>query len=235
MTNKDDRNTLQTGEVSDNGGCGVPHDDDEFKNILNGAYRTVSKMQETVKLIEEVPVLTADGLLFTLITERSIQLLPGTTDIIQWGNYQIVLLDNYLQTHVQPSRKAQKLIDRWPVDANSARKDLAKIENFSPTFPGSHEIPRYKLGVLDAIVRRCFTKCACHQTLPGIPIEIDVAMKSPEDPHPDQHDIEFYWVTEKTTPHKEPVKLYLRMICPYTPPRKAATGPLPPAEMAGEV
>jgi hypothetical protein len=223
MTDNDHQNTPKAGLMQDAPGpLGVPFDDEDFKTILNNYYATTSEMQATAKMIAGSSLQEMAESLFSLDNETPTRLLPGTRDILQWGNYQIIILQDYLKKYPSANPKIKSLINKWSIDSDIARKNLAKLENFIPTFPGSSEIPRYKLGVLDAIVRRCFTKCACDQLVPGIPIEIDIAMKSPEDPNPSQHDIEFYWVIrrDKTTHKKEPVKLYLRMICPYTPPCK---------------
>jgi hypothetical protein len=194
----------------------IPYDDPSFKGILNSQYAPVQNMQQTVALISETSMGKADSAISLKIDETSIKLLPGTTNKYQWGNYQQICLSTYLKSNSPPiTPHLHTLFKDWRKNANDARKDLAKQENFSPVFPGSYKIPRYKLDLLDSIVEICFTECACNQEKPGIPMEIDVSMKSAEDPHPDWHDIEFYWIAKGTAPNQQPVKLYLRMICPF--------------------
>jgi hypothetical protein len=159
--------------------------------------------------------------------QRSVMVLKGNPILgpklenmtIEWGEYQKVVMPHQSDW---PGRTGWD----WESSVWTARESLRGQLNDRPAFPGSADIPHTKLLLLDTLIRKCFSEHAVahidghlqENQFPGVPITIDVAMKSKNDRHREWHDIEFYWIVAGKC--ARPVHLFLRMICAYAHDRR---------------
>lgn len=125
----------------------------------------------------------------------------GLIDIetMEYGEYQPILSP----LHEWPNDKGSV----WKKAVGFAKTSLDAQINTEPLSPDDPRVFATKGLRLNAAIQKCFN------SHPPIPMLIDVDEKDIDDPHKDQHDIDFYWVdADKNTP---PRLLLFTMICPY--------------------
>lgn len=140
--------------------------------------------------------------------KATVELLKGRDDVdlatIQYGQYQAILAPAAI------NMKGHKF---WLREMGFARIQLTAQPNSTPLSKDEPAvIPLTRCALLDASIRKCFN------SVPPIPMLIDVRQKTPDDPNPDQHSVDLVWDYEAGN---VPILLHFTMICPFKVPMKS--------------
>lgn len=129
---------------------------------------------------------------------------PKFISTMTWGQYQPLLAEHVWSEQAGAS---------WRKSSDEARAQLAKQPNADPVSRDDPTVPATRCDLLDASVRKCFSQAVIGQTDPGIPIVIDVKIKTLNDLGHDRHDVQLSWTYYPGS--NSPVQLNLTMLCPY--------------------
>jgi hypothetical protein len=174
---------------------GLVFDDDNFKGPMNDVYSTT---ETTLK----------DGTILTAMQQsvKALQDVIGANGLknIKYGDYQTIL--------VPPGNWPSLAAARWPKEMRTARDSLAMQVNLYPVSNVDPTVPSNKCALLDAIVNYCFNNPASGETLPGVPMQIDVGTRSANDLDRNFHSISWEW---EYGDDGRPSQLSWKMWCPY--------------------
>ncbi|WP_291860403.1 hypothetical protein [Bradyrhizobium sp.] len=124
-------------------------------------------------------------------------------ETMEFGQYQPILS----QSDQWPNEGGRL----WRREVGRARLQLtAQPSNVPLSKDEPGVIPLTKCALLDACVRKCFN------SVPPIPMQIDVKQQRDDAPNRDTHDILLEWDYGKTG--DKPTLLRLTMVCPYLGP-----------------
>jgi hypothetical protein len=134
--------------------------------------------------------------------KKTVELLKSRDDIdlatIQYGQYQAILAPAAIKV------KGHKF---WLREMGFARMQLTAQANSTPLSKDEPTIiPLTRCALLDASIRKCFN------SVPPIPMQIDVRQKTQDDPSPDQHSVDLVW---EYGAGNVPTLLHFTMICPF--------------------
>jgi hypothetical protein len=156
-----------------------------FKDFMNNFYNPAENMKRTVDFLKA-------------------KNLDLTT--IEWGDYQPILA----QPQSWPTLCPPDHPWSWADFKDWARADLSAEVNSAPLSQDEPDvIPPTKCALLDAAVRKCFN------SIPPIPIKLDITDKLQGSPNADKHAIDLVWDYGKGG---IPTLLNFTLFCPYIPP-----------------
>lgn len=121
----------------------------------------------------------------------------------RYGNYQPILNEE--------SAWPTSTYAGWQISTALAMRSLREQANTKPVFHTDAAAPPSKLDLLQALLDYCFTRSMPGHGRPGIPIEIRVRQKQPNEADLADHDIEFTWHFDED---HHPIKLEWCMVCP---------------------
>ena len=137
--------------------------------------------------------------------KKTVEFLKNREDIdiatIQYGQYQAILAPEAINVNGPKFWLREMGLARAQLTAQPNTRPLSKDE---PTV-----VPLTKCALLDASIRKCFN------SVPPIPMKIDVRQKAKDAPSPDQHDVELVW---DYGAGNVPILLHFTMICPFRAP-----------------